>query len=427
MGKASIVYVLGLSMILAYVLLSVTATGTSSMDTYSSYYGRTMAHDIAITGANIGASLLLSNPAYSTSLVNQSFSSGFFSVYFDRPPGDSVILRAYSNIEVSGVTLYDTVLATFRLTPFAKYGWFTDNEVNGYSGSPYYGQSDWKITGDSVFGYAHTNGHFNLAGAPYFNDKVTATNAPVLMSLNGVKAPIYKGGYQWGITVTKPPSNLTSLSTAASADGYYISGNDVALTFLAGGMVNVRVPYNTGSTRNDTLPISSVAPNGVFVIDKGDLHVKGTYEGQITVAAIQDGQTGKGNVWIDGNGVVAEDNPATDPNSTDMMGIVSDYSTYITQDLTRNTSSVVNVEAAVYCQNGELTAQNFWTIPKSGRVELFGGVSQHTAGSLGVFSTSSGLLNGFYYTIRHDNRFNSEAPPDFPVSTKYELVSWWEN
>jgi len=324
-------------------------------------------------------------------------------------------------------TIRDTVQSTFRFTPFSKYGWFTDAEINGYAGSPYYGQSDWKITGDSIFGYAHTNAHFNLAGAPYFNDKVTATNSPALMSLYGVKAPIYKGGYQWGITVTKNPADLSSIKAASSSNGLLIAGGDAALNFLPAGKVNIRIPWNTGTMRNDTLPISSVSHNGVFVVDGGDLHITGTYSGQVTVAAIKDGAAGKGNVWIEGSGITAQDNPAADANSTDMLGIVSEYSTYITQDLSRNMSTVVNIQAAVYCKNGELTAQNFWTIPKSGRVILYGGVQQHTAGSLGVFSSSSGLLNGFNYTIRHDERFNHSAPPNYPTSTKYELVSWWEN
>ena len=427
MGKASIVYVVGLSMILAYSLLTVSASGTSSMDNYTSYYGHTMAHDIAITGANIGSSLLLNNPLYTTNLLNQSYGGGTFSIYVTNPGTDSAIISSFSSIEVSGETINDTVIAVFKYTPFSKYGWFTDAEVNGYSGSPYYGASDWKITGDSVFGFAHTNGHFNLAGAPYFNDKVTATNAPVLMALNGIKAPIYKGGYQWGITVTRSPSDLSKILADATSDGLVVTNNDGGFTFFPDGTVNVRVPWNTGAGRNDTLPISTIAPNGVIAVNGGDLHIKGTYKGKVTVAALRNGQTGKGNVWIDGNGIVANDNPATDPNSPDMMGIVSEYSTYITQDLTRTMSTVVNLQAAVYCKNGELTAQNFWTIPKSGRVVLYGGVQQHTAGSLGVFSSSSGLLHGFNYTIRHDNRFNFEAPTDYPVSPKYMLVSWWEN
>jgi hypothetical protein len=426
MGKASIVYVIGLSVMLGYSLFNISATSTSSMDNYTAYYGRSMAHDIAITGANIGTQLLLRDLTYNTNLLNQSYAGGKFDLYVIKPGGDSAWIKVYSSIVVSAETIYDTVIACLRFTSFAKYGWFTEAEKNGYVGCPYYGASDWKITGDSVFGYAHTNWHFNLGGAPFFNDKVTATTAPTLMSVNGVQAPIYKAGYQWGITVTRPTTSMTRLSNTASGGGKLFTNQDVGLTFLD-DKVNVRIPPTTGTLRNDTLAITTLAPNGVIVVNNGDLRVKGRYSGAITVAALNDATAPtKGNVWIDGNGVTAKVDPMSNPGSTDMLGIVANKSVYISKDLTRTSSSVVTIQAAVYCQTGELTAQDFWTIPKSGRVVLFGGVCQATAGSLGVFS-SSGLINGMYYTVRHDTRYNFSAPPAYPISNKYELVSWWEN
>ena len=419
MGKASIVYVIGLGVILSVALMNVSATSTSAVDNYTAYYGRTMAHNIALTGANIGTQKLLYDGTYNTSLLNQSYAGGTFDMYIVRPGGDSVWVNCYSRIDVSDETIRDTVLACLRFTSFGKYGWFTDAEKNGYSGCPYFGADDWKITGDSVFGYAHTNKQFHLGGAPFFNDKVTATTAPALMTVNGVQAPVFKSGYQWGITVTRPTTNLTRLLNTASLGGAVFNNTDVSLTFL-NDKVAVRIPPSTGAVRHDTLAVATLAPNGVIAVNNGDLRIKGTYSGKITVGSVT------GNVWLDGNGIVAQDNPQTDAGSQDMMGIVANKSVYISKDLTRTTSSLFNIQAAVFCQTGELTAESFWTIPKSGRVNLFGGVTQATAGSLGVFSTS-GLINGMYYTIRHDSRYNFTTPPAYPISSKYELVSWWEN
>ena len=427
MGKSSIIYVIGLSLMVAYSLMNISSTSTSSVDNYTAYYGRTMAHNIALAGANIGAQLILATPTFSTNLLDQQFSGGSYNMYVQKlGGGDSAKIKVYSRIDVSGETIRDTVLATFKYTPFSKYGWFTEAEKNGYVGSPYYGASDWKITGDSVYGYAHTNSKFNLGGTPYFNDKVTATNAPTLMKVNGVSAPVYKSGYQWGITVTRPVANLTNLTAAATAGGLLIPGSDAALTFFPSGAVAVKIPPSNGSIRNDTVQLSTLAPNGVIAVTGGDLRVTGTYHGKVTVAALKGVTTNKGNVWIDGNGIIASDNPQTNPSSQDMMGIVSEQSTYITKDNGRNMSSTVTIQAAVYCWNGELTAEEFWKIGVSGRVNLYGGVTQKTAGSLGVF-TGSGLTHGMYYTVRHDERFNFSAPPSFPVSDKYELISWWEN
>lgn len=419
MGKSSIVYVIGLSIIVGISLLTIGSTGTYAVDNFTAYYGRTMAHNIAITGANIGTQMLLFDPSYNTNLLNQHYAGGTFDMYVVKPGGDSVWINCYSRIDVSGETIRDTVLAGLRFISFGKYGWFTDAEKNGYVGCPYYGADDWKITGDSVFGYAHTNKQFHLGGAPYFNDKVTATSAPLLMSVNGVKAPVFSAGYQWGVTVTRPASNMTRLLNTALIGGKVFSNTDVSLNFL-NDKVAVRIPPSTGLFRNDTVAIATLAPNGVIAVNNGDVRIKGTYSGKITVGSVT------GNVWLDGNGVLALDNPTTDPSSTDMLGIVAYRSVYITKDLTRTSASLFNIQAAVFCQLGELTAESFWNIPVSGRVILYGGVTQATAGSLGLFN-SGGLINGMYYTVRHDVRYNFTTPPAYPISSKYELVTWWEN
>ena len=176
------------------------------------------------------------------------------------------------------------------------------------------------------------------------------------------------------------------------------------------------------------MEVSSLATNKVFGVIAGDLHVKGTYKGQVTLAAFKGASgaaTNKGNIWVDGS-IVAADNPRTNVNSTDMLGLVAERMSYITRDDTRNTSSVLDIQAAIYCHTGEFTAEDFWLINKHGRVSLFGSLTQNSAGSLGVFN-SSGLVNGMYYSIRHDTRFLDTAPPSFPFSTKFRLVSWWEN
>jgi hypothetical protein len=427
MGKSAIVFVVGMSVLLGYALMNISTTSTTSTDNYTAYYGRSMAHNIAITGANIGTQLLLSNPAYNSDLIDQNYAGGKFDMHIVKPGGDSSWVQVFSSIDVSGTTIRDTVIACLKFTSFSKYGWFTEAEQNGYHGSPFFGDNDWKITGDSVFGPAHTNWKFNLAGAPYFHDKVTATNAATVMPIHGLQAPVFRSGYQWGITVPRRAASMDLMVANAASGGAMFNGVDVGLTFQD-DQVAVKIPPGTGALRNDTVAISTLAPNGIIAVMNGDLRIKGRYEGKVSVVAHNDAAaTNKGNVWLDGNGIVASDNPMGNSASQDMLGIVANNNVYITQDLSRTSSSVFNIQATVYCQNGELTAQNFWSIPISGRVLLYGGVSQKTAGSLGVFNPGHGLMNGMLYTIRYDDRFNTQSPPAYPVAYKYELVSWWEN
>jgi len=438
MGKSSIIYVIGLSLIIGIALANINETSMGSMDSYTTYFGRTMAHNIALAAANVGANRVLFDYAYDTP-ISGPFSGGSYAVaYWDTGAASTYVkfMEVVAKFNSGGETIHDTVRAVFGRRQFSIYGWFTEEEKNGYlrpdgTTGPYYGSSDWKITGDSVFGYAHTNYKFNLAGQPYFDRKVTARLAPTLGTLGGVEDPVYNEGYEWGVTIQRDTANLGALRSLANAGNPFAAafdGSDVGLEFFSTGDVRVRIPHTTGATLDTTVPVSVLSSTKVIGAVNGDLHLKGTYRGEVTVCAFTG--TGpfaqKGNVWIDGD-LVAANNPRLDPGSTDMMGIVAERMGYITKDLTRNSSSALNIQAAIYCHNGEFTAEDFWSIPKSGRVSLYGSITQKTAGSLGVFSFTSGLLNGYFYSIRHDTRFLTSGPPAFPFSSKLKLIAWWEN
>jgi len=437
MGKSTIIYVIGLSLIIGLALTNVNRSSLDSMDTYSTYFGRTMAHNIALAAANLATNRVLFTPGYNTPFSG-SFSGGSYDVAFaDTGSGEAYrkFMSVTSAYNAGGETIRDTVRAVFGRYSFSRYAWFTDMERNGYrrpngTGGPYHGQSDWKITGDSVFGYAHTNSKFNLAGRPYFGKKVTATNAPTTANLAGVYNPTFMEGYEWGVSVARPTGSIATLKANANIGNPlagYFNGNDVGMRFMDTD-VRVRVPYNTGALVDTVMRIADLSSTGLTGILNGDLHISGRYQGQLSVAAFTGtGATAnKGNVWIDGD-VIAHDNPQTNPASTDKLGIIAERMAYITEDHHRNASSQVNIQAAIYTHNGEFTAEDFWTIPISGRVNLYGSICQATAGSLGVFNHGHGLLHGFFYSIRHDTRFLVMGPPHFPYSTKYRLVAWWEN
>jgi hypothetical protein len=440
MGRSSIIYVIGLTLIVGLVLNNITHNSVSSMDTYATYYGSTQVHNIAVSVANVGTQYLLNYSAFPSNFGTDFFGGHDSVMYFNNTPQPLwVTLRsvAWTNMtDQNGVTFRDTVEGVFKHVQFAKFSWFTENEINGYvapngSNGPYHGANDWKITGDSVYGPAHTNGRFHLDGTPYFDQKLTAALAA---QLGPTGNPTYNGGYEWGVLAKRPSmaalqTNLTAVATLGGGLFDQTSGmNDVALTFM-NDQVRVQIPPN-GSMRDTTMAISALAPNGVIVVNNADLRIKGTYNADLTVAAFgsSGAATNKGNVWIDGD-VVAKTNPATNPASTDMLGIIAGRMAYITEDASRNASSILNIQATVYCQSGELTAENFWNIPVSGRVNLFGGVTQTSAGSLGLFNPGPPLtfLNGFAYSIRNDPRFDTQQPPYFPYSDSFEMVSWWEN
>jgi hypothetical protein len=436
MGRSSIIYVIGLSLIVGVVLRNINERGTTSQDSYITYYGRTMAHNIVLAGANVGANRALFNSGYNTPFAG-NFAGGTYAVRYDSLAPMQKTMTVHSQYNAGVAVLYDTLVATFEYTRFSRYIWFTDREENGYvsptgTRGPYYGARVHKITGDSIMGVAHTNGRFYLSGSPYFEKKVTGGSAPIISGLNGKANPQFNEGYEWGRTVPRDTANILGLRALANVGSALPTGlftnNDVGLEFFSNGNVRVRVPFNTGTLRDTTLPVSNLTTTGVIGAWGGDMHVKGTYRGQVTIAAFKgSGSSGanKGNCWIDGN-IVAADNPRTNPSSLDMLGLVSERMCYVTRDNNRSSHSTLDIQAAIYCHTGEFTAQDFWLINPSGRINLYGGLCQRSAGAVGIFG-SSGITNGFYKSYRHDPRFLRTSPPSYPFSTKYRLLSWWEN
>jgi hypothetical protein len=256
-------------------------------------------------------------------------------------------------------------------------------------------------------------------------------NAPNTMNYGTppVYAPIFNKGRTWGVSINRPNGNMPNLESiaASSTPPALFNGNDVALTFFGDGRVNVRIPPSTGAMRNDTVPITSVTSNGVIAVKNGDVRVKGVYHGQVTVTALKGTAASgtKGNVWIDGD-IVAGNNPQTNPSSTDMLGLVAERMMYLTTTgIPRLSTSVVNIQAALYAHTGVFAAENYNTIGLSGRISLYGALSMNASTATGKMSGGV-LVGGFLKSLRFDSRYATSAPPSFPRSDRLRLVAWYE-
>jgi hypothetical protein len=433
MGKSTLLYVLGLSFIISLALISMSSTGTDSMDNYSSYYYRTTAHNIATAGANVATQLCLFNQKPTSNVLAGKYFGGTYRVTIDSTRDSTVIVSAGRISNAMDVTV-DTVKAILKYTRFSKYGYFSQTELNQFldstgvtpsTGGYTYGGSVQFISGDSLFGPVHTNSRFAMTDRPYFNDKVTAANAP---TLSGSRNPIYHGGYEWGVTVGRPNYNMDSIKVymnngLSGAIRSQMASNDIALAFNSNGTVRLRIPPSGTAIRDTTMPLSAFGSSGVIGSDSSNVHISGTYHGQITVAAFK-GKAGarvnKGNVWID-NDVVAATSPVNNMASPDMLGIVAERDTYIHPGL-----GDLSIQATIYCHTGEFTLYKFREGGPQGRLYLYGGVTQYSRGGMGTFSGST-ITNGYKKSYRFDPRFTIASPPHFPSSDKLELVTWWEN
>ncbi len=434
MGKSTVVYIIGLLFLVSLSLRTINEGSLGARSSFDAYYMRTMTHNRAVAGANLGTRFILTDSSYSRT-ITKSFADGDFSVSFRATPsGDTVrvISTATSWDPMSNEDIRDTVIAMVKRSSFSQYAYFSESEVNGYlsptSNTPS-GANMWKVTGDSLFGSAHTNGRWNLGGTPYFDRLITGRESPSTMLYNGVYAPVFKDGSRWGVTHSRPPSNLSKLEQAAIsgsavANMSFIQNNDVAMTFYADGTVNVKIPASTGTIRNNRLPISSITSTGVIGVKNGDIRVSGTYKGQVTLVALKGGGSFKGNIWIE-NDIVAATSPVGNSGSPDMLGLVAERMAYITKNLSRTPASVLTIHAAIYTQQGVFAAEDYTNIPLSGRIRLYGSLAMGASTATGKL-TNGVLSNGFLKSFSTDPRYVTKAPPYFPRSGNYQLVTWWE-
>jgi len=286
---------------------------------------------------------------------------------------------------------------------FSKFGYFSAVE-----GSIYW------ITGDTVWGPFHTEDKLRVSGNPVFMGKATAKKGLYKTSWSH---PEFHGGFQSGVSISLP-ANMNPMKAAGLSAGHYVSGVDVSLTLNADGTIT----YQEGTDPAQTVPLSTYAPNGVVVVDGGNVHLKGTLSGRLTIGALDGGVSGKGNVWLDDD--VVYSTPPTDPSCNDMLGIAADNNVWIADNAANN--SDINIDASIFCKDGGFGAENYSTRPVSGTINLTGGIQQYKRNAVGTFGSGGVINHGFHKNYRYDNRLLTDLPPEYPTTGSYEILSWYE-
>ncbi len=111
MGKSTVVYVVGLAVIIGITLMNVNEATVDSLDTYATYFGRTMAHNIALAGANIGTNKILFSATYSSAFAD-SFAGGYYTVQYDSTAPMQKSMVVLANFNSGGEEIRDTIRAS---------------------------------------------------------------------------------------------------------------------------------------------------------------------------------------------------------------------------------------------------------------------------------------------------------------------------
>ena len=401
--------VIGFNVIFAMMGFSLSRISSEALKNYAIYYTNSQVHNIAQSAVNVAANQIFFTPNWRDGYSNVPFGGGTYSVLVQNLANRRIRIRATATMKGPNpkTTEYEDktsiIVVVMQPSSFSKFAYYSMIE-----GSIYW------ATKDTVWGPIHTQDKLRVAGNPVFFGKATAKNG--LYKNPSSSAPEFHGGFQSGVSISMP-SDMSPMKGSAQTGGHYVSGVDVNLVFNADGTVT----YQEGAAAAQTVPLSTYAPNGVIVVDGGNVHMKGTLKGRATVGVLKNGVSGKGQVWLDDD-VVYTKSP-TDPECDDMLGIAADEDIWVADNVPNKTD--INIMASMFSKNGGFGAENYSSLPISGQINLWGGIQQYQRNAVGTLS--GGLINhGFNKNYRYDPRLLTDLPPEYPTTGSYEVLSWYE-
>ncbi|MEJ2536313.1 MAG: hypothetical protein P8048_04550, partial [Calditrichia bacterium] len=389
-GKGALLIVFGFIMAFSMYQLKMSHNVLATSDNFVNNYMETLLHETALSAMNLAINKVWDQDVKNdTFMVRANHCSSRVEI---RQPGSDTVRvkvktwgRGYDMEEQLFVEKSDSITAYFASDiQLSKFFWFTENEGNVY----------W-ISGDTIWGPMHTNTVVKTWGSPVFYGKVTAKAGITPNPLSKKNEAEFNGGWEIGVE-NKIPQDMSKILIAAVAGNGGAAPNTkciydtpTSFEFLANGDVIRTV----GANPPDTVSLATIAPTGA-IYSTDEIRVKGTFNGDATIYS-------KTNIYIDDDLVYA-DNPMTNPNSDDLLGLVAQNDVLITDNVANNNDC--NLQASIFAIDGNYGAENYASRPVSGVLRFAGSIAQKHRGPVGTFSYGTGLKSGFskryYYDLR---------------------------
>jgi len=405
MGKLSLFLVLSFSILYIILGSSSSKLSTRTVENMADYNAKTVAHNIAVSGTNIACNQLFLNSSWDEGFSNIDFENGSFSASIQ-------VIDAWRNIrKLTTVGSYGginkTIEVIFQPSKFSKFAYYSMSE----------GGTIWWTGNDTIWGPFHTQDYMRVHQHPVFFGKATTKKSLIYFTDKSSDEPRFFGGFEQGVDLPLPTDGLDPMKTSAQSDGLFFTGKDSVYITFKEDSLKFRYQYNS---KDSVVYLPTAAPGRVIFAENAIIRLKGVVKGQYSIAC--SGTLGKGTIYLDDD-IVYKTNPIINTNSTDVLGIVAENSVLITNN-SPNLSDI-NINASIYCEDGGFGAQDYKTRPKSGNINLIGGIIQNTRLAVGTFD-KSGIKTGFAKRYRYDERFMIVSPPLFPGTGGLEIVSWFE-
>jgi len=437
-GKASLLLVVGFSMIFLVATQNFGSISSRAVDNMVDYTNETVAHDLAVSGANMAANAVFLDNSWTSGYNDVSFNDGKINVSVQIVDAYKNIKKIISQGSFGGITRQ--VEVTLSPSKFSKFAYYSVSE----------GGSIWWTGTDTVWGPFHTQDYLRAHDHPVFYGKATSKKSIKYYDKKKKDEPYFLGGYEQGVDLPLPSDGLDQIKTDASSGGWDIPqsiSTDTVQTWVNGHWegwgwnknkhwvdggydetISTHIDTAYVTFDNDSIKIqlgyngvqssylaNTIAPNGVIYVEGMDVRLQGTVKGQYTIAS-------EGDIYLDDDIVYSQD-PKTNPNASDLLGIVSQNNVFITDNAANNDD--INIDASIYCENGGFGAENYSGRPPSGNINLVGGIIQNERQAVGTFN-NSGISSGFSKRYKYDDRLMTVSPPSFPGTGSYEIVSWLE-
>jgi Tfp pilus assembly protein PilX len=382
-------------------------------------------------------------------------------------------LRRKTFLDYMYFTNYETVdPALYGSSPYTQYtqAQALANCARYYYGSPARNSNCTDIqfiTGDVINGPLHSNDAILINGSPVFNGATTTswnTSAP-RYRCSGSCSPTFalSGDPKYVQPLTMPPSN-TGLKAVATAAGGCLFTGPTSITLNSGGTMTVNSPFtkssncaktgtyaipSNGIIYVQTVPASSSDPNytagcpynvggklhplgyplaagdvTTYNCRDGDVFLKGTLGGQLTIAAEND---------ID---VIGNVTYAGGLTGSDLLGLIPNEYVWVYHPVDTNGDNITGtngvltnptIYAAMLTIQHSFRVQNHRDGVPLGTLAVRGAIGQQYRGSVGTNSGGS-IASGYLKDYVYDNRLKALSPPYFidPVASAWHTATWAE-
>ena len=330
-------------------------------------------------------------------------------------PGSGSIRRYRVTSTGTFETMNRTMTSFIQVDNFARYLWFTNRET-------FNGTTVWFWSQDRLRGPTQTNGHFNIFGNPTFESAASSVDDYIRFFNNGnninlsqatnppFDIPDFQQGMSFGIASTPMPNRAQTLRNAAAGGGLALTGNSTVV-LLNDGTMNVTNSGRGWVNHNMALP-----GNGALFVTSGNLTISGTLNGRLTAGSSQ--------TIVIPNSIVYNNDPRTNPNSTDVLGLIAEQDVRISSAGPQN----LEIDGAMMTMNTSFYLQNWWVGPPKGTLTVYGGLIQNQRGPVGSFNSQTGQkVSGYSKDYLYDDRLIGSPPPFMPTTGDFVVLSWEEN